>query len=133
MVVQPSPIDLALHKKNEQKKAATKKERLSRRRAAYKRKKAAQDEQELDDPEGTDGSDDDDEEEPVLEDQSPDKETESGNTQTVTSQLGPDITREQHVRGLFGSVSDISSETSSNDANVSVSINKVTCLSKRVH
>ncbi len=128
MIVQPSPLDLAKIKKIQDAKAATRRKRLARRREKYAKKKEHLEEQD------EEGDTDEEEEQPGIdEDQEVDDPTATahGSGAGGAYQMDP-LTREDHIRGLFGSVSDVSSDTSkgSNDNPPEVSYN-ITKVSKR--
>ncbi len=112
MIVQPSPVDVAQAKKIQSKKAATRDARLAHRRRTYADKKASQakdDDSDYDEVEEIrDEATDEPTDQPLTADD-PNKESQQSDT-GGKYKLGP-LSREDHVRGLFGSVSDISSDS----------------------
>ncbi len=132
MIVPPSPLDLANAKKVQEKKAATRTARLARRRDKYAKKKgqeAVDVEEELSEGEEVLPYDPTTEDEQVDE---PDSETHEPQS-SGTYQMDP-LTRQDHIRGLFGSVSDVSSDNSKgsneNVPEVTYNINKVMVISE---
>ncbi len=107
MIVQPSPVDVAQAKKSQTQKAATRTARLARRRRTYAEKKRREEKEQNE-------SDEDEADEPM--DETPDENVDQPEQQSQTGgryHMDP-LTREDHVRGLFGHVSDISSDTTAN-------------------
>ncbi len=122
MVVQPSPLDVANAQKSLKTKDANRTARNARRRQVYASKVAAQAKATMDEPEsaGSDHDEDDPDEQEMddIEDeqqQLPEGEGEDAPASHTGGAYNlPPLSRKDHVRGLFGSTSDISS-TDSND------------------